>query len=159
MKGQNTKTRPISRRALLLAVPGAFAAGGAIWWAARRYTPQHDNPRLTVTEAHAAAKAGRVLLVDIRTPTEWRRSGIPAGAVPLDMRRKDFTNALLELSGGDTDRPVALICAGGVRSARLSLRLANAGFTQVMDVPEGMFGSAAGPGWLRSDLPVVEWNS
>ena len=26
-----------------------------------------------------------------------------------------------------------------------------------VDVPEGMLGSAAGPGWLRSNLPVARW--
>ncbi|MDW4499114.1 rhodanese-like domain-containing protein [Sulfitobacter sp. D35] len=109
---------------------------------------------LSVTEAHAAATAGTLLLVDIRRPDEWRATGIGAGAVPLDMRRDDFTQALEELADGDTSREIALICARGVRSRRLTARLRAAGFDNVRDVPEGMLGSGAGPGWLRSGLPV-----
>ncbi|MEX0285372.1 MAG: rhodanese-like domain-containing protein, partial [Paracoccaceae bacterium] len=100
--------------------------------------------------------AGEILLVDIRTPREWHATGIGEGAHPLDMRRDDFETALAQLTGGNRDAPVALICARGVRSARLSNRLTEAGFTQIIDVPEGMLGSAAGPGWVRAGLPVQQ---
>jgi len=33
--------------------------------------------------------------------------------------------------------------------------LEKAGFTRIVDIPEGMLGSSAGPGWLARDLPVV----
>lgn len=36
-------------------------------------------------------------------------------------------------------------------------RLRAAGFTQIIDVPEGMLGSGAGPGWLKRGLPVVTY--
>jgi len=42
-----------------------------------------------------------------------------------------------------------------VRSARVSNQLIAAGFTYIIDVPEGMLGSAAGPGWLERGLPLV----
>ena len=81
------------------------------------------------------------------------------GAIPIDMRRPDFTDALRAEIVGREDVPVALICARGVRSARLSQRLAEAGFTNIIDVPEGMLGSGAGPGWLKRGLPVVQISS
>ena len=109
-------------------------------------------------DAHAAAVAGRILLVDIRRPDEWGRTGIGAGAVPLDMRRSDFTDALLVETKGRRDAPVALSCARGGRSSRLSARLSAAGFTNIIDVPEGMLGSGAGPGWIKTGLPVVAFN-
>jgi len=133
----------------------AVTAGG--WWRLYRHRPAHDGGVLSVQEAHRQARAGDVLLVDIRTAGEWRRTGVPEGAVPLDMRRADFTEALAALVNGETGRPIALICARGVRSARVSKRLIEAGFANVLDVPEGMFGSAAGPGWLNSRLPVTGW--
>ena len=68
--------------------------------------------------------------------------------------RDDFTDELLKITGGDTDAPVALICARGVRSRKMTTRLTQAGFTRIIDVPEGMLGSGAGPGWLRAKLPV-----
>lgn len=73
------------------------------------------------------------------------------------MRRDDFLTALNEVTGGSQAAAIALICARGVRSARVTLALAEAGYTNVIDVPEGMLGSAAGPGWLRSNLPVARW--
>jgi len=146
-----------TRRQILFA-SGAVALTGAGWWRLYRYRPEHEGGTLSVQVAHAQARSGAVLLVDIRTPAEWRRTGVPEGAVPLDMRRAAFTAELTALAGGDITRPVALICAGGVRSARLSKGLIAAGFSNILDVSEGMHGSAAGPGWLNSNLPVTEWN-
>lgn len=113
---------------------------------------------LTAAEAHRAALAGDILLVDIRRPDEWRRTGLPEGALPLDMRRPDFLAQLDQAIGGDRTRPVALICAAGVRTARVASALRRIGFSDVHDVSEGMTGSRAGPGWLRAGLPVTPAN-
>ena len=108
-------------------------------------------------QAYAAAGAGEILLIDIRRPDEWARTGLGEGAIGIDMRREDFEDRLLAAVEGDKTRPVALICARGVRSRRLAGRLSAAGFTQVIDVPEGMLGSGAGPGWLRRNLPIIAY--
>lgn len=110
---------------------------------------------LSAPQAQAAAARGALLLVDIRRPDEWADTGIPVPAHPLDMRDPGFTEALLRLAGGDPGRPVALICAGGVRSARLAADLRRAGFTAVADVAEGVLGSPAGPGWVARGLPLT----
>jgi rhodanese-related sulfurtransferase len=114
-----------------------------------------EGPILDAPAAHREATAGRLLLIDIRRPDEWQASGSAAPAKRLDMRREDFTDALLALAKGDRAAPLALICARGVRSARLAERLRQAGFTRVSDVAEGMFGSRAGPGWIARGLPVT----
>lgn len=155
-QAQPSSSPILSRRLLLLGSAGLAATGGG-WWALYRYRPSHGGASLTVQQAHAQALAGEILLVDIRTPNEWRRTGLPEGAVPLDMRRDDFLTALADLTEGQKDAPIALICAGGVRSARLSRQLIAAGFTHILDVGEGMNGSSAGPGWLNSKLPVTPW--
>lgn len=143
------------RRVLLGIVAGGFAvAGWRIW---RRIPPDYAGDALSAPEAFEGARDNALLLIDIRTPREWHASGVGAGATPLDMRRPDFETALRELAGGDPHRPIALICARGVRSARLANRLAQAGFSNIIDVPEGMLGSKAGPGWVRRELPVVVW--
>ncbi|WP_170329399.1 rhodanese-like domain-containing protein [Ruegeria arenilitoris] len=142
-----------TRRWVLLGGGAAITAGFAI----RQYRliPQdYSGGRLSVADAHEQALSGNVLLVDIRTPREWKATGVGEGAYPLDMRRDDFEQALAQLTGGNRNTRVALICARGVRSARLSNILTEAGFTNVIDVPEGMLGSAAGPGWVRAGLPV-----
>ncbi|WP_308915123.1 rhodanese-like domain-containing protein [Jannaschia sp. LMIT008] len=142
-----------SRRAILTAGAAAILAGGAGWaaWSRDRF----DGGAMTPREAMDAARVGTITLIDIRRPDEWARTGIPEGGHGIDMRRDDFAEALLDLTGGDRTAPVALICARGVRSDRMSARLAEAGFTAIVDVPEGMLGSAAGPGWVARGLPVV----
>lgn len=147
----------LSRRSFLRA-GGALAvvALGAGWWW-RRQPPDHDRPRLTPTEAFAQAQSGEIILIDIRTPREWRQTGVPVGAVPIDMRRKDFLQALEQEVAGRRSAPIALICARGVRSARMTNALQAAGFGNVMDVPEGMLGAAGGPGWIAGNLPVARW--
>ncbi|MEX0368285.1 MAG: rhodanese-like domain-containing protein [Ruegeria sp.] len=149
----------MTRRVFGVAV-GAAVVGGAVF-ASRWYNISAQagaNGTLSAPDVHAAALNGAVLLVDIRRPDEWERTGVGEGAVPLDMRRDDFTEALLGHTQGRNDAPVALICARGVRSRGLTQRLTKAGFSQIIDVPEGMLGSGAGPGWVKRGLPVVTWS-
>ncbi|MFD1159649.1 rhodanese-like domain-containing protein [Roseovarius aestuarii] len=144
--------RPSRRQVLVTGV--IVASGVSAWglWPASGYV----GDTLTPVEAHQEARGGRIVLVDIRRPDEWAQTGTAKDAHRLDMRRADFLAELDVLVEGDRSRPVALICARGVRSDRMSQRLTDAGFTNVIDVPEGMLGSSAGPGWLSRDLPVVK---
>ncbi|OAN85807.1 hypothetical protein A8B74_05990 [Sulfitobacter geojensis] len=147
-----------ARRGFLVgagAAIGVAGLAGARWFNIAATVQERD---LTAPEALAAAQAGEILLIDIRRPDEWARTGIGQGAVAIDMRRTDFIEVLLGHVGGRRDVPVALICARGVRSAKMSARLDAAGFTQVLDVPEGMSGSGAGPGWIKRGLPLVQPN-
>ena len=142
-----------NRRWVLIGGAAVLATGFAI----REYRlipPSYAGGLLSVQDAYQQAISGGVLLLDIRTPREWQATGVGEGATPVDMRRDDFIQALDALTQGDRDAPVALICARGVRSARLSNQLTEAGFTNIIDVPEGMLGSAAGLGWVRAGLPV-----
>ena len=147
-----------ARRGFLLS--GLAAAGLATFAGARWFNIRAgiEGTDLSAADAHAAAVAGQIILIDIRRPDEWARTGLGEGALPLDMRRPDFASALAKLVEAAPDLPIALICARGVRSARLSARLAEAGFTRIVDVPEGMLGSGAGPGWLKRGLPVVPFS-
>ncbi len=148
----------MSRRVILLGAvaigAGAFAATGGrnLFYDALR--PEVNAELLPADRAHELAKAGDILLVDIRRPDEWAKTGSAAPGARLDMRRADFTDALSVLVDGDRDAPIALICARGVRSARLTNQLTEAGFTNIIDIPEGMLGSSAGPGWLKRGLPL-----
>ncbi|MGR3616453.1 MAG: rhodanese-like domain-containing protein [Paracoccaceae bacterium] len=146
----------VSRRGLLIggAVVAVALVGGA-WY--RRQAPHYGGLRLSVDEAHDQAMGGEITLIDIRTPREWKATGVGEGAHAIDMRRDDFISALQDVIGNDPSASVALICARGVRSARLSLRLTEAGFTNIIDVPEGMLGSKAGPGWMKMKLPTERW--
>lgn len=141
-----------TRRRVLL---GAALVVPAAAIGTRAYlNPQFEGDALGPEDAHRLAVAGDIHLIDIRRPDEWARTGSGEGAVRIDMRDDDFVDQLLAVAG-DADAPIALICAGGVRSARLSNRLTEAGFTNIIDVPEGMVGGRYGPGWINRGLPVV----
>lgn len=137
-----------------LGVIGAGAyAGPNVFYAA--ITPDTQAATLTPPEAFEAAAAGDIILIDIRRPDEWAKTGSPQGGHRVDLRDDDFADRLAALADGNKDAPIALICARGVRSARTSNILVEAGFTNIIDVPEGMLGSNAGPGWLNRGLPLV----
>jgi rhodanese-related sulfurtransferase len=116
------------------------------------------NPDLTAPEAAAAVAAGKVTLIDIRTPPEWKETGVAKGAKLLNMLHPQgapgFTNALLDKVKGDKNAPIALICRTGNRTTQVQRYLQSQGFTNVYNVKEGMAGSGAGPGWLKRGLPV-----
>lgn len=149
--------RVYARRGVLT---GGLAVGGlavatvatAQWF---NVAGEITDGKLSVRDAHAAAASGAITLVDIRRPDEWARTGVGQGAVPIDMRDRDFIDQLLTYVT-DKNAPVALICARGVRSRGMTRKLTAAGFTNIIDVPEGMLGSGAGPGWLASGLPIVK---
>ncbi|PLX37715.1 MAG: sulfurtransferase [Hyphomicrobiales bacterium] len=116
--------------------------------------PLGENGLLDAETARTEALAGRLLLVDIRTPMEWYRSGVGDAAEAISMQDPGFLQAVVNKLGGDPSKPLAVICATGSRSAWLAGELRRVGFTTVYDVGEGMMGSFSGPGWLNRQLPT-----
>lgn len=113
-----------------------------------------DELALDATEALRRVEAGELTLIDIRRPDEWRQTGLPRGAVGIDLRRPDFAEAVLRQVGGDRGAAIAIVCRTGNRTARVQRLLREQGFSRVYELREGIAGSAAGPGWLRRGLPV-----
>lgn len=143
----------VARRGFIMGGVIVLGTVGAVRWF--NIGARVDDQSLSAADALLAVQAGEITLIDIRRPDEWASTGVAQGAVTLDMRRDDFVTALLAQPGITKNDPIALICARGVRSRRLASRLTEAGFTTVIDVPEGMLGSGAGPGWLKRGLPVT----
>lgn len=114
------------------------------------------NGLLDAETARKEALAGRLLLVDIRSPMEWYRSGVGDAAEAISMQDPTFVQAVVEKLGGDPSKPVAIICATGNRSGWLAGEMRRVGFTNVYDVSEGMMGSMSGPGWLNRRLPTKQ---
>jgi rhodanese-related sulfurtransferase len=121
------------------------------------------TPDMAAPEAAAAVAAGKITLIDIRTPQEWKETGVAKGTRLLNMLHPQgapgFTSALLEQVKGDKNAPIALICRTGNRTTQVQRYLQSQGFTQVYNVKEGMAGSAAGPGWIKRGLPVESCTS
>lgn len=139
--------------AIVALIAGLFGrAPSAVAGPARAATPEPLT--LSAEEALEKARAGEILLIDVRTPAEWRETGVPEPAALANMQARDFGQTLMTLLDGDRDRPFAVICRTGRRSSHVANALAANGFTAVHDVPEGMAGSRAGPGWLARGLPL-----
>jgi len=111
---------------------------------------------LSAPEALDKLEAQEVTLVDIRTPREWRQTGVASGALRIDMTDKRFVRQLLDAVNGDRNAPIVLICRTGNRTGYVMGELKKLGFGNVSHVAEGMAGSAAGPGWIKRGLPVEQ---
>lgn len=99
-----------------------------------------QGPDVSVVEAHRAAAAGEVLLVDVREQDEWTAGHAPdALHVPLGSLRQDTL---------PTDRPVVVLCRVGGRSAAAAEALAGVGY-DVRNTAGGMLS------WVAAGLPVV----
>ncbi len=106
-------------------------------------------------EAFEALETDSIALLDIRSRDEWNETGVAKSAWVVSMHERGFEKRLFaarELAG---DKPIALICATGGRSARLLAALKRAGYSGFIDVSEGMLGSRRGPGWIARGLPIT----
>ena len=118
------------------------------------------SPLIEAPAASAMAKSGDLMVVDVRSPGEWARTGVPRGASEISLfpspgvTNRNFIDQVLAAVGGDKSTPIATICARGNRSSIAREMLRKHGFTAVYDISEGMLGSENGPGWLRRGLPV-----
>ncbi len=142
---------PTRRRFLILGTTALIGAG----FAYPLVYPAYGGTSLDAETAFQKVETGEIILIDIRRPDEWAATGIAKGAHPLDLRRKDFIAELTRIAGGDLTRPIALICARGVRSARTANLLSDKGFSAIINIPEGMLGSSDGPGWIARGLPLA----
>lgn len=86
------------------------------------------------------------LLLDVREPAEYAAIHAPnAKLIPLG----EVEQHLTELEAYK-DRPIAVICRSGRRSARAVAKLQEAGFTQVSNVQGGI------QAWEQAGLEVIK---
>ena len=119
---------------------------------------QDSGPTIAAPDAFAQAQAGKLTLVDIRRPDEWKQTGVAKDALQINMAHPQgdagFVAQVTAETGGDKNAPIGLICRTGNRTTQMQRVLTEAGFTQVYNIKEGMAGSSAGAGWIARGLPV-----
>jgi rhodanese-related sulfurtransferase len=117
------------------------------------------------------------VLIDVRTEAEWMFVGIPElpSGRPLFLSwqvypgmamNSDFVTTLSDALGGneaEKDRPLMFLCRSGGRSQAAALAMAEAGFTQCINVADGFEGDMDAErkrgrinGWKASGLPWVQ---
>lgn len=100
-------------------------------------------------KADEAAKIiadGKVAVIDVRTPDEFKEGHIK-GAKNIDIMSKDFEAQLAKL---DKTQPTLVHCQAGGRSTRALPVFEKLGFTNLIHLDEG-FG-----GWEAAGKPVVK---
>ena len=85
----------------------------------------------------------KIPIVDIRTPEEWRETGLIKGAIPIEFFTKEGTYDvrafLKELNAKvDTTKPFALICRTGSRTQIVSQFLSQKLHYKVINLLGGM---------------------
>ena len=118
---------------------------------------------ISVQQAHQLASSGNVFLIDVRSVEEWEQTGLAVNSHPISMHQKGglqkLQEDLLALLNGDKSQSIALICAGGFRSARVQNYLKEQGFEKIYNVKEGIVGSWFSSGWIEQGLPTVDYMS
>lgn len=117
-----------------------------------------DIGSLSAQDAHIKVQRGEVVLVDVRTPSEWETTGLPQDSIGIPLESRNFMKQMRGAVMGDLDHPVALICRADNCSDTAAKRLRAAGFTSVYNIPEGMTGrDGVGEGWITQELPTYRY--
>jgi len=104
-----------------------------------------------------AMQAQGALVVDVRTPEEWHKSGMIPGSRGLTYfdanggyDREGWLNQLKPLRSSP-DQPVILVCRSGHRSAEVGKMMVNdAGYAKVYQLEKGI------KGWSAEGKPLDE---
>ena len=116
------------------------------------------DPTISATSAREMQAKGQLMIIDVRTPHEWKETGIPAGAKTIEFSpavdSAVFLSEVLRVASGDRNVPIAVICRSGHRSTMAQDILAQHGFTNVLNIQEGVLGGSHGQGWVPRGLPV-----
>ena len=126
-------SRRASRLALSVGISNVagILAGGMTNWRQERH-PVSQTERLTVTELAQRRSADPSLqILDVRELSEWETGHIPGS---VSMPWHDIAGVP---AGVDPGRPVATICAGGVRAGTAASLLRRHGVEQVLHVVDG----------------------
>ena len=61
-------------------VPAALLVLGLVWPAGQLQAQDTIAPIISADDALRLAESGQIVLVDVRSPQEWRQTGVPSGA-------------------------------------------------------------------------------
>lgn len=91
-----------------------------------------------------------LILIDVRNPQEWEKTGIPKDSHRLTYRQGDreFSASVLNLCKDDKSTPVALSCQTGYRSGEAAAILTKSGFGRVYSVEGGI------TSWIKEGMPT-----
>lgn len=103
---------------------------------------------IDVHEASTLLEKDRnILLIDVRTPDEYTGPlGHIEGSKLMPIQQFKYWGAELE---AEKDQPIMLVCRSGGRSGRTAVMLKDLGYTNLMNVKDGM------SAWNKAGLPIA----
>jgi rhodanese-related sulfurtransferase len=117
-----------------------------------------DVQNLSAESAHKLVQRGELILLDVRTPSEWAMTGMPRDSVGANVKDVDFLAQARGAVLGDLEYPIAVICRAGNRSTIAAAQLQDAGFAEIYEIAEGMAGlEGVGEGWIKRGLPTDQF--
>ena len=126
-----------------------------LFWLFMASVTMAETPILSAPEAQDRLTSGEMIVLDIRSPEEWKQTGVAEGVWPVSMHRPDFGRQLQTILAKYEPSQIGLICATGGRTAHVVSVLRQNGIDGITDVSEGMMGNPRGPGWLARGMPIV----
>lgn len=134
---------PIERDVEIAVVPAVAGGSGALK-ERRLQRLREEIPEVEPEEAERLRRERGAVLVDVREPDEVRQ-GSPEGALRIV---RGFLELRIEQEVPDPEKPVLLLCAGGVRSLLAADDLRRLGYRDVRSVRGGF------SAWKARGLPV-----
>ena len=91
--------------------------------------------RLSPREAHEGCKRGDVVIIDVRTPGEWARTGSPCGSHRISLGDSKLAPTVNGLLAANPNATIALSCLSGNRAKAAARRLKKAGVKPIAKGP------------------------
>ena len=119
-----------------------LVSGGALVM----HTLQRVGAKVTALQATQIINQGKTLILDVRTADEFAAGHIrDAKNIPL----KELKGRIAELEKFQA-RPVIVVCAKGLKSAKATAQLKKAGYTEAASLLGGL------DAWQLQGLPVTK---
>jgi rhodanese-related sulfurtransferase len=101
---------------------------GALMGATFMAAPAFAEPgALPADSAWQMVQRGEMVVLDVRTPTEWAMTGLPRDSHGINVKDRDFIAQARGAVLGDLDHPIAVICRTGQRSSEAATALEKLG--------------------------------
>lgn len=146
MIGETTTDMDAARRSLIRVgldtAIGSLRGGISAWLESGK--EQAHIPQVSVQELKALMDNGKVDLLDVRSPGEWKSGNIDGAA---HISGGDLPKRIDEVVVGD---PLYVICGSGYRSSVATSLLKAAGRTTIVNVDGGM------NAWRKQNFPEVK---
>jgi len=88
------------------------------------------------------------MIIDVREDKELAQTGVITDTIHIPLQKIQATE--LSSLGGDTSKPVIVVCRTGNRSSMACGRLKKLGFTQIYNLKGGI------TSWKKSGYPLVK---